>query len=830
MSDNNDPGLQVDAYYPDGGTGFLAVGDVVTVDNGTWDNGPTSFSYQWQACPSGQALSACTDIAGATGSSYVVQSSDHGERLKANVTAVNTDGAASTYSVSVAAVGAPVVAPGSPASISSGRSTSYADGHTFLSSGDVVTVSPGAWSGDPAFDYQWQDCTADNSGCTEIPGATGASYTAQDSDLGFRLLVLVTGTNGDGSSTSSAETDDAAGVPMLRQDAAQSYLTTDSTRPAWAAEAVYVAPGDTLTAPTSGWDGTALTYDLQWQDCPANGSTTGTCTDIPGATGSSYTVRDSDLGFQLEVTGSVSNAYGTSPDPYHARGFGTSSFYDAVGLPVPIAGQDPAVSTDGDASFLDAGDTLTVSSGGWYGDPTPTIGYQWQDCSSSAVCTDVAGATAASYTLTNADRGSYIRVKVTASNSSGAFPDQGVDYVDPSSHVAVEVGAPVNTAKPEIRNADPDASTPTAIVGDVLSVSDGSWEGIPTFTYTWARCVDSTCATVATGASYAVTDADVGHSLRATVTGTNGVDRATADATWQVFVLSPSSGGTGTSSSGGATSSGGGGTTSSGDGTPSGGGTPAPTTSSTGPTVAPSTVAAEATPGTAGSVEVASPSGTRTTVTWESTSFDQPVVVNVTQSRAYVDGVPLFSPLVSLTMTTEEGGAVTTMQEPLDLTFWGSNPPTVLPSFSEDGIDFTSMPQLSSPELPAGFRDGWFRDPDGTVHILTLHATYFGLLDPSTKTHPELTAKVRVPRTIHSVSANGLTLTVSPSLPGRLHLVLRQGGRVFGQKVAHVRTGRTVMRLPWTKERVPDGRYVLTVVLQAGKSTFVQRATLRVSR
>lgn len=67
-------------------TGTLAVGQTVTVSNGTWSNTPTSYAYQW--------YDGAIAISGATASTYVIQSGDAGLVLGANVTASNGAGSA----------------------------------------------------------------------------------------------------------------------------------------------------------------------------------------------------------------------------------------------------------------------------------------------------------------------------------------------------------------------------------------------------------------------------------------------------------------------------------------------------------------------------------------------------------------------------------------------------------------------------------------------------------------------------------------------------------------------------------------------------------------
>ena len=60
----------------------------------------------------------------------------------------------------------------------------------------------------------------------------------------------------------------------------------------------------TLTASTGTWDGSPTSYGYQWQRC------TPTCADITGATGSTYTVTDTDVGNTLRVAVIATNVGG----------------------------------------------------------------------------------------------------------------------------------------------------------------------------------------------------------------------------------------------------------------------------------------------------------------------------------------------------------------------------------------------------------------------------------------------------------------------------------------------------------------------------------------
>ncbi len=82
-------------------SGTAQQGDALTAGNGSWSNSPTSYTYQWQDCTS---ASSCSNISGATSSTYTLQSTDVGKTVDVVVTATNAGGSGSATSAQTATV------------------------------------------------------------------------------------------------------------------------------------------------------------------------------------------------------------------------------------------------------------------------------------------------------------------------------------------------------------------------------------------------------------------------------------------------------------------------------------------------------------------------------------------------------------------------------------------------------------------------------------------------------------------------------------------------------------------------------------------------------
>ena len=175
-----------------------------------------------------------------------------------------------------------------------------------------------------------------------------------------------------------------------------------------------------------------------------------------------------------------------------------------------------------------SGQTLTADPGTWSGTPPIDYAYEWRRCDTNGDnCNAIA--TGSTYTATDNDVGSTLRVAVTASNAGG-------QATATSSVTAAVVGAsspPANTVAPTISQDGSGHLNPD----DSLAANPGSWSGTQPidFGYQWQRCNSGggSCNAIvgATDPTYVASDDDVGSTLRVVVTATNafGSDTATSD-------------------------------------------------------------------------------------------------------------------------------------------------------------------------------------------------------------------------------------------------------------------------------------------------------------
>jgi virginiamycin B lyase len=88
------------------------------------------------------------------------------------------------------------------------------DPTTGLAAGTAVNTTNGSWNYRPtSYSYQWQSCaTAEATSCTDVPGATGQSYTVATTDVGKYIRAGVRASNLNGASQPAYSALAAAGA------------------------------------------------------------------------------------------------------------------------------------------------------------------------------------------------------------------------------------------------------------------------------------------------------------------------------------------------------------------------------------------------------------------------------------------------------------------------------------------------------------------------------------------------------------------------------------------------------------------------------------------
>jgi hypothetical protein len=186
-------------------SGSTVAGAVLTAANGSWIDSPTAYAFQWQDCTT--VGLGCTDINGATSSSYTLAVSDVGDTVRVVVTASNAGGSTAARSAQTG-----VVLPPPPANTGLPTLSGAAV------EGQTLTTTNGSWSGSPTgYSYAWEDCNSSGASCTTINSAIASTYTLTSGDVGQTTRSVVTATNAGGSTAaSSAQTGvvtSSAGLP-----------------------------------------------------------------------------------------------------------------------------------------------------------------------------------------------------------------------------------------------------------------------------------------------------------------------------------------------------------------------------------------------------------------------------------------------------------------------------------------------------------------------------------------------------------------------------------------------------------------------------------------
>jgi hypothetical protein len=418
------------------------------------------FSYQW--------LRNGVAVGGATNSSYALGDADIGSQMRVQVFYTDGQGTAETLS---SAQTAPVAnVNDAPVSVPVIAGTVTEDQILAATTGGISDAD-----GLGVFSTQWL-----RNG-VGIVGGTGITYTLGDGDVGSRISVRVSYTDGRGTneSVTSAQTavvanlnDAPGGVPVITGAA-----TEDQTLA-------------TETSGISDADGLGV-FSYQWL---RNGGA------IPGGTGSAYTLVNADVGSQISVRVSYTDGRGTNESVTSAQTAVVANVNDApVGLPAisGVATEDQTLTAD--TSGLSDADGLGA------------VTYQWLRNGGT-----LSGATTSTYALGDADVGSQMSVQVSYIDGHGTLESVTSAQTGPVANVNdAPVGLPTITGT---------AIEDQVLTADTTGISDV--DGLGTFSTQWLR--DGGAIAGANGSTYTLTDSDVGTriSLRVSYTDAQGTNES----------------------------------------------------------------------------------------------------------------------------------------------------------------------------------------------------------------------------------------------------------------------------------------------------------------
>jgi hypothetical protein len=265
----------------------------------------------------------------------------------------------------------------------------------------------------------------------------------------------------------------------------------------------------TLTVSNGTWSASpAITsYDYFWRRCDSSG---GNCVDVAGVTTPTYRLLAADVGHTIVTVVQAKNADGST---------------NAASAPSPVVEPGPPtnITQPSISGTARQGDTISVSNGSWSSSTAITsYSYFWRRCDTRGRnCFDIRRATQQTYAVASRDVGHTLIGIVLARNAHG--PTNAAS--EPSTVVGAAV--PVNTALPVV--------TGTTTSGQTLTLTNGSWSSpvpIQSYGYSWRRCDTNgaSCVDVAgaTAPRYALTDADVSHTLVGIVQARNAAGTTNA--------------------------------------------------------------------------------------------------------------------------------------------------------------------------------------------------------------------------------------------------------------------------------------------------------------
>jgi hypothetical protein len=175
--------------------------------------------------------------------------------------------------------------------------------------GKQLTTDSGSWSTSATFTSQWVRCDAYFAGCTDISGATAATYTVVADDAGHVLAVRVTAANAAGS---AAALSNALGPVAARPPGLKHKPTIRGTKKV----------GQRVYETADRWSNSPDTFTIRWLRCSAGGDACvritgkqrrcaqGSCIRVDVGTEWDYRLTKKDVGHRLRVRVAARNGAG----------------------------------------------------------------------------------------------------------------------------------------------------------------------------------------------------------------------------------------------------------------------------------------------------------------------------------------------------------------------------------------------------------------------------------------------------------------------------------------------------------------------------------------
>ena len=404
-----------------------------------------------------------------------------------------------------------------------------------------------------AFAYQW--IRVDGLTETDISGATNSTYQPGASDVGKRIKVVVSFTDGEG--TDEEVTSDA--YPSRGYPATHIGIV--------AAAAACPGASDWCAELTVGVHAQGSTTNYGYDGASGTGALDDTMIGYQGTSYSVSAIRVADgiadsLMIQLDAflpDGSVFTVGGqtytansasrqASAGRYAWGQVASLRFVEGAEVTVSVVlGNFPATGMPAISGPTRVGQTLSAGPGDILdvdGLTNPGYTYQWQRVD-GGTATDITGATSSSYTLADDDAGKKLSVTLSFTDDAGNAESRTSDAYPSSGAITAGANSPATGAPaisgPPIAGQTLSASKGTIADADGLTRADNGEAG-HAYEYQWIRLDDNLLpANIpgATSSTYTLVDADQGTRIRVLASFTDDASNAESRASQSTAAIAP---------------------------------------------------------------------------------------------------------------------------------------------------------------------------------------------------------------------------------------------------------------------------------------------------